>query len=64
MLIIEVKDGENIDRALKRYKRKHQRTKLRQQLRSRKEFTKPSVRRRNEMLNAVYRNKKRSVGEI
>ncbi len=64
MLIIEVKDGESIDRALKRYKRKHQQTKLRQELRSRKEFVKPSVRRRNEMLNAQYRNKKRVVGEL
>ena len=64
MLFIEVKDGESIDRALKRYKRKHQQTKMRRELRSRKEFTKPSVRRRNEKLGAIYRNRKLVEGEI
>ena len=48
MLIIERKDGESIDRMVKRYKRKFRNTKLRDELRRRKEFTKPSVARRNE----------------
>ena len=43
MLIIPVKDGENIDRALKRFKRKFDRTKTMRTLRERKQFTKPSV---------------------
>ena len=43
MLIIPVKDGENIDRALKRFKRKFDRTGGLRQLRTRKEFVKPSV---------------------
>ncbi len=60
MLIIEVKDGENIDRALKRYKKKHQRTKLIRELRNRKHFLKPSVRRRAEVLKAIYKSKKMS----
>lgn len=55
MLIIDVKDGENIDRALKRYKNKFRRVQLMKELRRRKHFTKPSVKRRNEILNAVYR---------
>ena len=58
MLIIEIKDGESIDRALKRYKRKFQRTKLMKEIRRRREFTKPSVARRNEILNAQYRQDK------
>lgn len=58
MLIIEVKDGENIDRALKRYKKKHQRVGLMKELRRRREFTKPSVIRRNEIQKAVYKKKK------
>lgn len=58
MLIIDVKDGESIDRALKRYKRKHQRTGLMKEIRNRKEFTKPSVERRKEILNAKYRLEK------
>ena len=57
MLIINVKDQESIDRALKRYKRKVQRTGMIKELRRRKNFTKPSVERRNKVLNAVYREK-------
>lgn len=57
MLIINVKDEESIDRALKRYKRKFQSTGLLKELRRRKNFTKPSVERRNEILNAKYRQK-------
>lgn len=58
MLIIDVKETESIDRALKRYKRKHQNVKLMRQLRNRKYFTKPSVKRRGEVLKAEYINKK------
>jgi len=58
MLIINVKDGESIDRALKRYKRKHRNVGVIKQLRKRKEFTKPSVQRRNEILKARYRKEK------
>lgn len=58
MLIIEVKESENIDRALKRYKRKVQQTKILRELRDRKEFKKPSVQRRNQILKAVYKEKK------
>lgn len=57
MLIINVKEEESIDRALKRYKRKFQRTGLLKEIRKRKNFTKPSVQRRNEILNAEYREK-------
>ena len=49
MLIIPVKDGENIDRALKRFKRKFDRTGGMRQLRTRKEFIKPSVRNRDKI---------------
>lgn len=64
MLIIEVKDSENIDRALKRYKRKVQQTKILRELRDRKEFSKPSVQRRNQILKAVYKEKKsRELGD-
>jgi small subunit ribosomal protein S21 len=58
MLVIEVKEGESIDRALRRYKRKYQQTKLRQELNRRKEFRKPSVQRRHEVLKAEYIQKK------
>ncbi len=58
MLIVEVKDNESIDKALKRYKRKFQNAGILKQLRSRKHFTKPSVVKRNQILNAEYRNEK------
>jgi small subunit ribosomal protein S21 len=55
MLIIEVKDGESIDRALKKYKRKFEKSGLLKELRRRKHFTKPSILRRTEVLKAVYK---------
>ncbi len=58
MLIVEVKDNETIDKALKRYKRKYQRSQLIQELRRRQHFTKPSVKRRNELLKAQYKQQK------
>ncbi len=54
MLIIPVKDGENIDRALKRFKRKFDRTKTMKILRENKQFTKPSVNKRKQMQKAQY----------
>jgi small subunit ribosomal protein S21 len=54
MLIIPVKDGENIDRALKRFKRKFDRTGKMRELRRRKEFTKPSVAKRAQKIKAEY----------
>ena len=57
MLIIDSKDCENIDKALKKYKKKFEKSKVLLQLRSRQSFTKPSIERRAEVLKAVYRQK-------
>ncbi|WP_333695166.1 30S ribosomal protein S21 [Flavobacterium sp.] len=54
MLIIPIKDGENIDRALKRYKRKFDKTGTVRQLRARQAFIKPSVVRRAQIQKAQY----------
>ncbi len=54
MLIIPIKDGENIDRALKRYKRKFDKTGTVRQLRSRTAFLKPSVVKRAKLQKAAY----------
>lgn len=64
MLIIPVKDGENIDRALKRYKRKFDRTKTMRQLRSRKQYTKPSVAKRAQRIKASYVQRLRTQEEL
>jgi small subunit ribosomal protein S21 len=55
MLIIDSKDCENIDKALKKYKKKYEKSRVLNQLRERQSFTKPSVRRRTEILKAVYK---------
>lgn len=49
-----MKEGENIDRALKRFKRKFDKTGGMRQLRSRKQFTKPSVKNRVKIQHAQY----------
>lgn len=54
MLIIPIKDGENIDRALKRYKRKFDKTGTVRQLRARQQFIKPSVTNRAKIQKAYY----------
>lgn len=54
MLKILIKEGEGIDRALKRYKRKHRNIKVMQNLREGQFFTKPSVKRRREIQKASY----------
>lgn len=64
MLIIPIKDGENIDRALKRFKRKFDKTGTMRQLRKRKQFTKPSVKRRAEIQKAQYIQSLRDKEEI
>ncbi len=55
MLIIDSKDCENIDKALKKYKKKFEKAKTLLQLRERQSFTKPSVQRRTQVLKAIYK---------
>lgn len=55
MLIIDSKDCENIDKALKKYKKKFEKSKVLLQLRARQAFIKPSIKRRGEVLKAVYK---------
>lgn len=57
MLIIDSKDCENIDKALKKYKKKFEKSKVLLQLRARQSFMKPSVERRTQVLKAIYRQK-------
>lgn len=54
MLKIIIKEGESIERALKRYKRKHRNIKVMQNLRDGQFYTKPSVKRRREIQKASY----------
>ncbi len=54
MIIVQVKEGENIERALKKFKRKFESTGVVKELRSRQAFEKPSVVNRKKMVKAVY----------
>ncbi|MBL4708719.1 MAG: 30S ribosomal protein S21 [Flavobacteriales bacterium] len=57
MLIVPVKEGENIERALKKFKKKFERTGTVKQLRARQQFDKPSILRREEIKKAIYKEK-------
>jgi len=54
MLIIDARESESIDRALKKYKKEFEKAGILRQLRERQTFTKPSVRRRNTVLRAAF----------
>lgn len=57
MIVIPIKEGENIDRALKRFKRKFEKTGVIKELRERQAFRKPSEVKREQMIKAVYKQK-------
>ena len=61
MIIVQVKEGENIEKALKKFKRKFERTGIVKELRSRQAFEKPSVTNRKKMMKAVYVQQLRAV---
>ena len=63
MIIVPVKDGENIERALKKFKRKFEKTGVVKDLRTRQQFNKPSVLKRLKMEHAVYVQKLRQAEE-
>ncbi|MBR4822272.1 MAG: 30S ribosomal protein S21 [Bacteroidales bacterium] len=59
MIIVPVKDGENIERALKKFKRKFEKTGAVREMRARKTFEKPSVKKRLAKEKAIYVQKLR-----
>ena len=61
MIIVNIKENESIDKALKRFKKKFEKTGVLKELRSRTSFEKPSVRRRNEIIRARYREQQRRI---
>lgn len=60
MLIIDTKECENIDKALRKYKKKFEKSRTLLQLRKRQSFKKPSIARREEVLKAIYVQKLRN----
>lgn len=63
MIIVPVKENENIEKALKKFKRKSEKTGVIKEVRNRKQFNKPSVVKRIKMQHAVYVNKLRTSEE-
>ena len=64
MIIVPVKEGENIERALKKFKRKYEKTGVVKELRRRQQYNKPSVLTRLKMEHAIYVQKLRQNEEI
>ena len=63
MIIVQVKEGETIERALKKFKRKFEKTGIVKELRSRQAFQKPSVTNRKKMMKAIYVQQLRATEE-
>ncbi|GCD80007.1 30S ribosomal protein S21 [Schleiferia thermophila] len=63
MIHVTVKEGESIEKALKRYKKKFDKIGIVRTLRDKQHFTKPSVKRRNQILKAIFTQKIRSQQE-
>jgi small subunit ribosomal protein S21 len=57
MLIVQVKEGEAIEKALKKFKKKFEKTGVVKELRERQKFTKPSVRYREGKIKAIYKQR-------
>lgn len=64
MIVVPIKEGENIERALKKFKRKFEKTGVMRELRSRQAYTKPSIIRRDKMAKAIYVQKLRREEEV
>lgn len=64
MIIVPVKEGESIDKALKKYKKKYEKTGVVKELRIRQKFIKPSIKRREAVLKAIYIQQLRQAEEI
>jgi len=57
MLVVQLKEGDTLEKALKKFKKKFEKTGVIKELRDRQKFTKKSVRRRQQKIRAVYVNK-------
>lgn len=63
MIVVPLKEGENIEKALKKFKRKFEKTGIVKELRSRQAFIKPSVEKRKQRIHAIYVQKLQQAEE-
>ncbi len=64
MIVVAVKEGESIEKALKKFKKKFEKTGVVRELRDRQKFTKPSIRKRETKLKAIYKQGLQLAEEI
>jgi len=64
MILIEVKEHEPIEKAIKRFKKKVDQVKILKEVKYRRYYTKPSIRRKEEKIKACYKQKMRLLGVI
>ncbi|MFN8711962.1 MAG: 30S ribosomal protein S21 [Bacteroidia bacterium] len=64
MIIVAVKEGESLEKALKKFKKKFEKTGVVRALRDRQKFTKPSIRKRETKLKAIYRQQMQQSMEM
>lgn len=57
MILVQIKDNEPLERALKRFKKKVDRVKVLKEVKNRRYYTKPSIKQREEKLRAIYRQR-------
>ncbi len=55
MIIVNVKENESLDKAIKKFKKKFEKTGVVRELRERQAFTKPSIKRRMQVIKATYK---------
>ena len=63
MIVVPLKEGENIEKALKKFKRKFEKTGVVKELRNRQAFEKPAVAKRKQTMRAVYVQQLQQVEE-
>ena len=55
MILVNVKENESLDKAIKKFKKKFEKTGVVRELRERQAFTKPSIKRRQQVIKAAYK---------
>jgi len=63
MIVINVKENESLDKALKKFKKKFEKTGVVKELRARQAFEKPCIRRRMQLIRAAYKQKTYGIQE-
>ena len=64
MVGIVIQDNENIDRAIRRFKKKYERSGILKEVKKRAYFTKPSVKKRMKKIKAIRRSQRTLMEEM